>query len=305
MEHGQTFLQSIFESSTKISPQVHAMLAELNQFRVHAFRPFHAASTDDVPLQERMQIMSQAVVTLVLKSVPKTPGDERDRCRARVRLLSEAFKVGVTLLTHHSMVNMKAMNDPPMAELITQLIDEDMAAWTRKVQIAVATLGHDRQSPPGSERELSPIPVPEWVTLKAFFDSGALVLANESTKSKPGTPKAVGGSTRKQPATKVKDCRRFLQGKCNKANCKYRHRATQAVASSQPKGGDKWGASKPATTHAPKKAKGAKTPTLTKGAVASSQPKGGDKRGASKPATIQAPKKAKSAKTPTLTKGKG
>ena len=266
MDHGQPFLQSMFESSTRISAQVHAMLADLNKFHVQAFRPFHAASTEEIPLQTRMRIMSQAIVALVLKSVPKNPGVERTRCIARVRQLSEAFKTGVKLLTQHSDVNRRAMNDPSVHKLIASLIDRDMEEWTRKVQVAVATLGHETHTPPTSERELPPVPVPEWVNLAAFLSSGALVLANTKSGTQSGNQKTTGaGSTRGKTAKKMEDCQRFLQGKCNKDNCKYRHPKSQAAIPSQPAGSEKRSAAKPTTAPAPKKAKGAKTQNPAKG----------------------------------------
>ncbi|CAM9296621.1 unnamed protein product [Laminaria digitata] len=268
VNHSQTVLQTIFGARTKVSPQVHAMLAGLTQFSVREFMPRDAMTTEEMPPETRMGIMAHSVVTLAAKSVPKEPKEERARCLERVERLHRGFQVGVTLLTRHSMKNREAMADPDMANDIAAYIDEDMATWTERVYLEVVDMEKTSLVTPTRATDLSPVPVPDWFVLTSFLSSGMLALANMRAKTKRKKPTSPGQlPNRVKPAVKSKDCRRFLDGRCNKKNCRYRHRTSDVAAGNEPKSGDKRGQAAAATTPMAKKPKVSKASTKAKASV--------------------------------------
>lgn len=253
IHHSQTILQAIFGERTNVSPSVHTMLTDLTQFSVRAFMPRDAMTTEEIPLETRMSNMAQAVVTLAAESVPKEPKGERAHCLRRVKLLRNGFMAGVNLLTRHSMEHRETVTDPDMAKRIAAFIDADMATWTDLVHLEVVYVGKTNPVTPPHAIDLSPVPIPDWCILTAFLSSGELTLACKQAMTK-----------RENPAIKSEDCRRFLQGRCNRKNCWYRHRTSDAVAGSEPKSGGKRGQAAAATTPSAKIRRSAKALATTK-----------------------------------------
>lgn len=173
MDHSKATLQGILGHSIDVTSEVHDMIATLNGFKVRAFGPWCSVTADSVPLETRMRIMSQAVIKMVAKSIPSTPGREQQWCLRRVKFMFRAFKEGVDTLVATSVRCPRAMTDPSMKRILADYIDRDMSDWTARVHCDSASVGHNQRSPPPSETTLPPILTPEWVRLKAFLASGA------------------------------------------------------------------------------------------------------------------------------------
>ena len=266
INHQQAVMQSVLDTRVKVSDQVHRTLSNLTMFRVRSFMPRDAMPMEIVPINVRMYIMGQSLVTLAAESVPKVPQiphAERAIRLQRVQKLFDSFATGLKVLTFYCDKYRALVADPKTGTVIGDMIDEDMADWSRRLHKECATAGPGTYDPPQSAAELPPVIVPEWVHLTPFLESGTLAIANARAKGKLNRSASSGqaASPGKPAAKRTEDCRQFAEGRCQRTNCKYRHRTTGAGSSE--KGGKKRNKGDSTTNPAKKKAKKAKAAAAT------------------------------------------
>ena len=104
INHQQAVMQSVLDTRVKVSDQVHRTLSNLTMFRVRSFMPRDAMPMEIVPINVRMYIMGQSLVTLAAESVPKVPQiphAERAIRLQRVQKLFDSFATGLKVLTFY------------------------------------------------------------------------------------------------------------------------------------------------------------------------------------------------------------